>query len=184
MTRTTSTTKAGNASRPATNTAPVDVAALTDQLHAYGLSLLADPVQRATGDLVVLCMTASGTVGTRKVDGSRFYAQAADNGGLWGLCYKVTNGKPGSVASRGGLWGLANSYASAAADVAIKATDLRNGRDVLAPGSVFTGRAYVVTPADRDAAVDLLRKAFTLWVDTVDALPKPAKRRTRRAASA
>jgi hypothetical protein len=164
------------------------VADLLADLRNAGPTLLADPTQT---DLRVVSMPGNGTPHVRTVaDKDRAWYGKGD--GVWALCYAVVsdaNGTPSKAKAAGCVWGHANSAASAARDVARKADDLRNVRDVLVPGSVFAAPAYVVPAAAVDAVKALLVDAATAYYAAAAAhdaaaaaAPKPRARRARASA--
>jgi hypothetical protein len=65
---------------------------------------------------------------------------------------------------------MANSYRSAAKDVAEKTASLRNGSSDLKPGSVFCCPAYVVANDNEEIEfiAGLLERAYRAWVQGVD----------------
>ena len=158
-------------------TAPAPATLLAD-LVAAGPALLADVANYP--DLVLVSHPASGPYhkDLRPVDRPWF---AKGDGTAWALCYSVDPACPAATKAKvaGCVWGYANSYRTAAADVARKATTLRNVRDDLVPGSVFATPTVIVPPAQVDAAKALLADAHAAWVAAAAAHATPKPRRTR-----
>ena len=139
-----------------------------DALHTDGLALLA----AGADDLRVVAITGSGTCTDAKVAADARWWSRTDATGAWALCYAVASNTRGDKVTdyqaRGCRWAWANSYATAAADVARKSGDLANNAHRLRAGSVFAGRAYFVAAADVAATKRRLRAGYRAWVSGAD----------------
>lgn len=153
----------------------VTVGAVLDSLRKHAVGRLRSA--RPGTDLLIVAMTGSGRIARRRVDTKLEYWRRTESSGPFALCYAVdyhTDGSPVSkIQADGGAWGFMNSYRRAVKDVARKSNDLRNNRDILRRGSVFTTPAYVVAYADLEPVKKLLKIAYEGWLRGTDPLASP-----------